>query len=231
MDRRTFLAATAGTTLAVGVAGCSGFREISIPEELEGTDADRQLPVPTLGDGDVTIEVYEDTGCQGCREFQADVFPVLEGELLDTGEATYQHRDFVVGAADESAEMANAARAVQHETHTDGDPNGDFFEYKAAVMRADDWSDDRLGRMAQSFDILPERITSALEDETFYPTLVADWERGEAAGVEGTPTVVIEDELIEDPFDIDEIRDRVSESSEVDPTTTDNAIESFRDAR
>ena len=213
MDRRTFLAATAGTTLAVGVAGCSGFREVSIPEDLEGVDADRQLPVPTLGDGDVTIEVYEDLGCPVCREFQADVFPVLEGEVLDAGEATYQHRDFVVGAADESAELANAARAVQDETHTDGDPNGDFFEYKTAIMRADDWSDDRLGRMAQSFDLLPERITDALEEETFYPTLVADWERGEAAGVEGTPTVVVDDEIVDDSMDPDAIVDAVDDAS------------------
>jgi len=213
MDRRRFLAATAGTTLAVGVAGCGEFREVSIPEELEGVDAERQLPVPTLGDGDVTIEVYEDMGCPVCREFQADVFPVLEGEVLDTGEATYQHRDFVVGAADESAELANAARAVQDETHTDDDPNGDFFEYKTAVMRSDDWNDDRLGRMAQSFDILPERITNALEDETFYPTLVADWERGEAAGVEGTPTVVVDDEIVDDSMDPDAIVDAVDDAS------------------
>ncbi|WP_342633181.1 thioredoxin domain-containing protein [Halopiger xanaduensis] len=131
MHRRSFLAATAGAS-AIGLAGCTSFLEASMPEELAGVDPDRQLPVPTLGDGPVAVDVYEDFGCPHCQDFQAEVFPTLESDYIEPGEIEYRHRDFVVMASDTSAARANAARAVQADTRADDDPNGRFFEYKRA---------------------------------------------------------------------------------------------------
>ncbi|MDQ2051460.1 thioredoxin domain-containing protein [Natronolimnohabitans sp. A-GB9] len=214
MHRRSFLAATASVPLAAGLAGCSALFDASRPDALEDVDADPdQLPTPTRGDGDVTVAVYEDLGCPACHDFQADVMPELEAELIEPDEIAYRHYDFVVGAADESVAMANAARAVQDETRDGDDPNGAFFAYKAAVMNADDWSDDGLAELAELVDADPDAVTAALEDETYYPTLAADWERGEDAGVEATPTVVVDGEQIEDPFDTDEIFDAVEDAS------------------
>ncbi|WP_049925696.1 DsbA family protein [Halopiger goleimassiliensis] len=205
MRRRTFLSATAGASLSVALAGCSSLLEPSMPDPLEAVEADRQLPVPSRGDGDVAVDVYEDLGCPGCREFEGDVVPELEADLLASDEITLRHYDFVVGAADESLEMANAARAVQDETGDADDPNGAFFRYKAAVMDADDRGDDALANLAASVDADPEAVTSALEAETYYPTLAADWERGDEAGVRGTPAVVVDGERLDDPFDVDEL--------------------------
>lgn len=213
MDRRSFLAATAGVSLTAGLAGCSALFDASMPDDLEDVEADRQLPVPALGDGDVTVDAYEDLGCPNCHEFEADVFPDLEAELIDPGEITYRHYDFVVEAADESLAMANAARAVQDETHTDDDPNGAFFTYKSAVMDADDWSDEGLAELAELVDADPDAVSAALDDETYYPTLAADWERGEGAGVEGTPTLIVDGEQVDDPFDTDEIVQAVEDAA------------------
>ncbi|RKD97768.1 thioredoxin domain-containing protein [Halopiger aswanensis] len=200
MHRRSFLAATAGTA-AVGLAGCTSFLEASIPSELEDVDADRQLPVPTLGDGDVPVTVYEDLGCPHCQEFQADVFPTLESDYIEPGEIEYRHRDFVVMASESSAARANAARAVQAATQTDDDPNGRFFEYKRTVMRDDIGSADELAAAAEDVGVDPSTVTEALEDDTYYPTLVADWEHGEAEGVEATPTVFVDGEPVDDSQD------------------------------
>ncbi len=207
MHRRSFLAATAGVSVTAGLAGCAGLFDASMPDPLEDVDADRQLPVPTRGDGPVEVDVYEDLGCPNCHDFQAEVVPDLEFELIEPEEAAYRHYDFVVEAADESIAMANAARAVQDEGYDDGDddPNGAFFEYKTAVMDADDWSNDALAELATDYGVDAEAVSSTLEDETYYPTLAADWERGDDAGVEGTPTVVVEGEVVDDPFDVDEI--------------------------
>ena len=214
MNRRLFLAASASASLTVGLAGCASLFDASMPDDLEAVESDRQLPVPTLSDGDVPVDVYEDLGCPACQEFQAEVFPTLEAELIEPDEIAYRHFDFVVEAADQSLAMANAARAVQSETHDgDDEPNGAFFEYKNAVMRGDDHGDEALAALAEDVDVDPAVVSSALEEESYYPTLVADWERGEAAGVEGTPTVVVDDEIVEDSMDPDAIIDAVDDAS------------------
>lgn len=211
MHRRSFLAATAGTA-AIGLAGCTSLLEASIPAELEDVDPDRQLPVPTLGDGPVTVAVYEDLGCPHCQEFQAEVFPALESDYIESAEIEYRHRDFVVMASESSAARANAARAVQADTRTDDDLNGQFFEYKRAVMRDDIGSADDLAATAEDVGADPSAVTAALEDDTYFPTLVADWERGDKEGVEATPTVVVDGEIVDDSRDRDAVLEAVEDA-------------------
>ncbi|TYT61047.1 DsbA family protein [Natrialba swarupiae] len=212
MNRRAFLVSAVGCGVTA-VAGCSSLLEASRPDELEGTDPESQLPTPTLGSGDVTVDVYEDLGCRYCHEFQADVFPDLEDSYLETGGITYRHFDFPVEAADESVAMANAARAVQAETGTDDDSNGQFFEYKSAVMEHDDWNDEALAELAEPVGVDPASVSSALADDTYYPTLAADWERGAEGGVERTPTVVVDGEIVDEPLEFDEIAAAIDDAS------------------
>ncbi|ELY62458.1 DsbA family protein, partial [Natronobacterium gregoryi] len=188
-------------------------RDVYKRQELEGVDPERQLPVPTLGDGAVTVEVYEDLGCPACHQFQAEVVPVLAEEYVESDEISYRHYDFPVDAADESVRMANAARAVQSETHEgEGDPNGQFFDYKSAVMASDDWSDDALAELASVVDVDPDVVSSALEDGAYYPTIVADRDRGEETGVGGTPTVVVDGSIVDEPLDPDAVASHVEEA-------------------
>lgn len=214
MNRRSFLtAASTGATLSI--AGCLGLFDASLPDELEDADPDSdQLPVPTIASGPVTIDVYEDFGCPHCHDFQADVFPDLESQLLDSNEATYRHFDFPLPADDRSIAMANAARAVQAETNTDDDPAGEFFAYKTAVINADDWSDDGLAAIASDeVDVNGDVVRDALADGTYYPTLAADWTRGDENGVDSTPTVLVDGEAVDDSADLDAIVKAVEDAS------------------
>lgn len=213
MNRRSFLVSSTAAGIAVSLSGCGSLLGGGRPDDLDDVEPDRQLPVPTLGDGDVTVDVYEDLGCPACQQFRTDVFPILESELIEPGEIAYRHYDFVVQAVDESTAMANAARAVQDETRTDDDPNGAFFTYKTEVMFADDWSDEALAALADEVDVDRDIVMDALEDGTYYPTLSADWERGADAGVEATPTVLVDGDEVEDPFDVDEIRGAVEDAA------------------
>ncbi|WP_255192505.1 DsbA family protein [Natronobeatus ordinarius] len=209
MNRRSFLVAVAGIGVSAPLAGCSG----SSPDDLADVDADPdQLPTPTLGAGDVTFDVYEDFGCGGCHQFQAQVFPPIESSLIDEDAVTYRHRDFPIPAHERSMAMANAARAVQDETRSGDDPNGAFFEYKSRVFAADDWSDESLAAIAEDVGADPDAVTSALEEGTYYPTLAADWQRGRDDGVGGTPSVVVDGTEVEDAFDLQEITSAVEDA-------------------
>jgi protein-disulfide isomerase len=134
--------------------------------------------------------------------------------VLDTDVAEYQHIDFPLPAdEDRSVPYANAARAVQAATGTDTDPAGEFFEYKSAVMSADGPDDDDLAELAESeVDLDPDIVRDALEDGTYYPTLAADWDRGDNNGVDRTPTVFVDGETVEDPLDAGEVLSMVEDA-------------------
>ncbi|SFC74273.1 Protein-disulfide isomerase [Halobiforma haloterrestris] len=237
MHRRSFLAA-AGVS-SVALAGCATLFDASMPAALEDVDPERQVPTPTQGDGEVTVAVYEDLGCSHCLDFETDVFPILEDEYVATDEIEFRHYDFPVMAADESIAMANAARAVQDVTRGDGqdedgsgEPNGLFFDYKHAVMTGDDedWTDDGLVTLAESLesdaaggpdpdsdsdpdsDLDPDTVATALENETYYPTLAADWERGDERNVTGTPTVFVDGESVDRATDPDAVVEAIEDA-------------------
>lgn len=215
MNRRSFLTLAAGAGASLALAGCTALFDASIPDELKDVEPDAdQLPTPTVGGGDVTVDVYEDFACPTCQEFQSDVFPELEQRLLEDDEATYRHYDFPLPVEDESIPMANAARTVQAATGTDGEPAGQFFEYERAVMDADDWSDENLADIAEA-EVGIDRgiVIDGLGEETYYPTIAADWNRGDENGVDRTPTVLIDGEAVDDPLDVDEIVSTVEDAA------------------
>jgi len=204
MNRRTVLAGCAGVgTLAL--AGCTALFDLSPPSELEGVTPDPdQLPRPTLGSGAVTVDSYEDLGCPSCHEFNAETFPEIQSQYIADDTIEYRHFDFVIGAADESVALASAARAVQDDTRTDEDPTGEFFAYKRAVMRSDDWSEDSLAAMAEAHGASGDAVRTAIAEGTYHPQLRADWDRADDEGLTGTPTVLVEGTQV-DAFDLDEI--------------------------
>ncbi|ELY52365.1 DsbA family protein [Natronococcus jeotgali] len=207
MNRRSVLTLTAAGASAA-LAGCAALFDASLPDALADVDPDPdQLPTPTIGSGGVSIDVYEDFACPHCRDFEADVVPELEERVLDPGTASYRHRDFVLPADENrSVPMANAARAVQAATGTDDEPTGQFFSYKRAVMEAGTPDDEELAAIAEeTIGIDPSVVADALEENTYYPTLAAEWEAANGEGIDRTPTVVVDGESVEDPLDADGI--------------------------
>ncbi len=208
MNRRKFITITSSIGV-VGIAGCTSMFDQDPPGELDGVDPDpSQLPRPELGTGSVNLNVYEDLGCPACHDFNNEMFPQIEEQLINTNTVTYRHFDFPVMAADESVRMANAARAVQDETRSEDDPNGAFFEYKRSVFGLSEWSDESLASEAENYDVDPDTVLEALEDETYYPQILADVQRAHDIGASSTPTVTVEGVEV-DPFDMDEIQQRV----------------------
>lgn len=210
MNRRSFLSATVAATAGVVVAGCLGS---SPPGRLSDAEEDPdQLPTPTLGDGPVALDVYEDLGCPACQEFNRSLLPLIREELIEEGVVTYSHVDYVLPAAETSIDKGTAARSVQDQTNGDGDPNGSFFEYKAAVFDANSPGRETLAELAADHGADPDAVATAVEEETYFPTLAADWRRGEEQGVDSTPTVVVDGTTVEESMNAQAIFDAVSDA-------------------
>ncbi len=79
MERRSFLAASAGAAAAAGISGC-------LSDDREGFDghpasSDLEL-APSLGPGNAEKKVvaFEDPSCPACARFGRDTFPSLKAD-------------------------------------------------------------------------------------------------------------------------------------------------------
>lgn len=185
LTRRTFAAAA-----LTGVAGCIGNGADRI--ELDGEDV---LPVPVLGDPDaeVTVMVFEDFTCGACRQFKSNVFPQIVNTYVAEGEIRYEHRDFPgVTGNPWSWTVAGAARSVQ-----DREGNTDFWVFANEIYGYfGEYSYEAIESVADELDYDAEAIREDAESDVYRDDLEAERERASDAGVEATPTVVVDGEVV-----------------------------------
>jgi protein-disulfide isomerase len=159
-----------------------------------GTTAET-VPVRGDPDADVTLAVYEDLGCPHCRNYVQNYFPELESEYIEGGRIRYEHRDFVVtGSA--AAQAANAAREVLARHGIDA-----FWSYTSAVFANQDRlrseTPELLGELAANLDMDADAIETAGAERAHQSVIERDMSRGQERGVTGTPSFVLDGELVD----------------------------------
>lgn len=185
-SRREFIALT-GAAIAVGSAGCLGGGQ---SRSVEGYMV-KEMPAPVAGqpDASVTVTLYSDLMCPHCADWHASVWPRLLQNYIVAGSIQFYHRDYPVPADEPlSWDIASAARRVQADA---GDKA--FYQYSAAVYNQQtDMTAEKAVQIAANIDgTTAERVRDALDREVYYPVVKADRDRGNEAGVPGTPTVFV----------------------------------------
>ncbi|KAA9407168.1 DsbA family protein [Haloarcula sp. KBTZ06] len=195
--RRGLLAATVGTVGAM--AGCAGGSSES--ESAGTTETPTPLPgqplsTPVAGDpgADVTVAVYEDYACPHCATYSESVFPQLRDDYLADGTVRYEHHDFPIPVDEEvSWQAASAARAVQ-----DNVGAAAFFTYsKRLFANQNQLGPDTYAELTEGLDVDGETVRAAATGELYRPTVSGDRDAGIDRGVQGTPTVFVNDERVE----------------------------------
>jgi len=191
VSRRRALALAGGLTIG-SLAGCFGLGDAPEPSG----DGVESLPTPVQGDPEssVTVAVYEDFSCGHCRTYHLNTYPDVVSEFVDADRIRYEHHDFPIPVDEQwSWAVAGAARAVQDEVGDEA-----FFEFAAlAFEEQGSYSMDVLANLADEVGADGEAARSAAEDDTYAPVLDADRSSGQDRGVEGTPTVFVNDEQVD----------------------------------
>lgn len=198
LRRRTFLSGSA-TAVSLATAGCLGGGQqeqtLNTPETATGTSASDTLPRPFRGDSnaDVRVLVFEDYACPHCRDYSLEVAPEIISNYADPGDIRYEFYDFPIPVdGTVSWEAAFAARAVQASEGQDA-----FFEYSKALFEAQ----ENLGpktyeRLANDAGFDGAAVRKAARDRKYEPTVEADRQYGQQAGVQGTPTVAVNRQVV-----------------------------------
>ncbi len=195
--RRSVLA---GAGLALGsLAGCLGGgdgRSADPPADAP------ELPTPAFGpdpdEADAVIAVWEDYRCSHCASFSTTVVPRIRSELVGDG-VRFEFHDFPIPVDRRwSWDVAMAARSVQERVGVDAfwTFNERAFERFGAVHGT-----AALRSVAEFAGADPDQVLADVENDRHYPVVEADRERGEAAGVRGTPAVFVDGESVGNSFE------------------------------
>ncbi len=194
-SRRVFLAGVvAGAT---AFAGCSqgspsGSAGDSGPEKLESPPDGP----PVLGgsDASITLEVFEDFNCPHCQDYNAEGFPEIRSEYLDSEQIRYVHRDLPF-IDPTSWQAASAAREVYRSYGTP------FWSYKSALMNKGKQIQTAapavFGDVADAEGLDSEQVQQAGANREHDGRVSEDRTRAEEIGITGTPGFVVDGEVMD----------------------------------
>lgn len=187
-SRRRFLAAT-GSGLAATLAGCIGGGSSDI-DSLSTDDR------PARGDGDAPVRmvVFSDFACPHCATFEQQVTPRIFDRYVSAGDVLYFHADFPIPVDEQwSYAVASAARAVFEEADSDA-----FWSFFTTIFdRQGEYSYDVIETVAEEAGGVGTAVREAAEEDSYRDEVDSDRDMGRDWGVQGTPTVFVEDEQVQ----------------------------------
>ncbi len=164
-------------------------------------------PIIGNNDANVTIAYWSDYQCPSCKQFDKAIMPNLIADYIDTGKVKVVFKDFsFLGAASDTAALAG--RAVWELAPEK------FPAWRTAVFEKQDaenagWgSREDVLALTGSLGIDAEKIGQMMNDKAgdYKKLMDQDRQEGIAIGVQGTPSVVIGNQLIFGMVSYDKIK-------------------------
>lgn len=175
-----------------------------------GADATPMTALETHGgllgnpDAPVTLQIYADYQCPHCRAFHIAIEPQLIADYVVPGEIRLEFIDFpVIGIKsiqdwnNDEKESVQAAEATMCAAEQDA-----FMMYREALYTGDlkpnsgVLSDENLGRIADNLGLDADALSSCLASGRYEEAIVSQALAALEAGVQQTPSMAIDGEII-----------------------------------
>jgi len=153
---------------------------VTAPVRTSVTDA----PVLGRNDAPVTIVEFSDYQCPFCQRFSATTLPELKKEYIETGKVRYVFRDFPL-------EMHAQARKAAEAAHCAGE-QGKYWEMHDVLFQNQKaLAPPQLAEHARTVGVDGAKFDECLSSGRYAARVTRGVTDGAAAGVQGTPTVVV----------------------------------------
>lgn len=211
ITRRAFTAALSLTGLAA-LVGFSPLRLISDAMAQSASDVAKPVSLPDMAlgpaDAAVTITEFASMTCPHCAAFNAEVFPKLKSEYIDTGKIRYVFREFPLDIKAAAGSMLSRCIA-----------NGDgpkYFAVTDMLFRSqNDWvvknTTETLTRIGKQAGLSQPQVEACLKDQALLDKIAADQKyASDVLKVDSTPTFFINGEKIKGETSIAEFEKRIN---------------------
>ena len=210
ITRRAFSAALSLAGLAA-LIGLSPFQPIGTAMAQSASDVAKPVSLPDMAlgpaDAKVTISEFASMTCPHCAAFNAEVFPKMKSEYIDTGKIRYIFREFPLDVKATAGSML--ARCIA---------NGDAGKYFAVVdllfRQQGDWvmknTTDTLIRIGKQAGFSQDQVEKCLQDQDLLNKIGADQAYATSVlKVDSTPTFFINGERIKGEASFDEFKKKI----------------------
>lgn len=164
------------------------------------------LPEFSVGRADAPVVMikYMSLTCPYCRRFQAETFPVLKRDYIDTGKVRLIIREFPIGKASGMATIAlRCAPMDKYLTLYDK------FLAQQAQWVSQEVRLDAIHKVVAQVGITRAQFDSCRENQAMISGLKWVKERGRELGIIGTPNFFVDGRLVKKVIGIKEIREMV----------------------
>jgi len=167
------------------------------------------LPDMALGPAraPVTVVEYASMTCPHCAAFNADVFPKIKSEYIDTGKIRYVFREFPL-------DIKAAAGSMLSRCIANGDPQKYFAVTDMLFRQQNDWvmknTTETLTRIGKQAGLTQQQVEACLKDQSLLDKIAADQKyASEVLKVDSTPTFFINGEKIKGETSFEEFEKKI----------------------
>lgn len=185
-----------------------------------GTAYDEQPPIeaqPTIGEEDAAVQVVEfgDYKCPSCKQWGDQVYPQLISDYVESGDVNFSFIN-VLFHGQESYIASLASEAVYSQNpDVYWDFHKEIFNQQPTDHNATWVTVDKMVEIASGIDgIDAEQLRTDIEDEIHADQVNQDNQLVQDYGVELTPSIMVNDVMVEDPFDYEAISELIEEELE-----------------
>lgn len=165
---------------------------------------------PTLGESDAPVTVIEfgDFKCPSCKAWGEMVYPQLVADYVDNEDVKFSYINTLFHG-EESVVGSLAAESVYKQAP---DSYWDFHKALFAAQPTEDhdaaWlTPDKVLEVAAEFPAIDQaKLKDDMEQQATMDEVETDKALVEETGVTQTPTIVVNGQMLEDPFDYDAIK-------------------------
>jgi protein-disulfide isomerase len=198
ITRRVFTAALSLTGLAA-LVGISPLQLlIGQAHAQSAADVAKPVSLPDMAigpaDAKVTVTEFASMTCPHCAAFNAETFPKIKSEYIDTGKVRYIFREFPL-------DIKAAAGSMLSRCIAKGD-SGKYFAVTDLLFRSQsDWvmknTTEALGRIGKQAGLSQKEVEECLKDQALLNKIEADQKyASEVLKVDSTPTFFINGDRI-----------------------------------
>lgn len=147
--------------------------------------------VPFMGeeDAEITMVIYDDFECPFCSRFEQQAWLKIKENYIDTGKAKFYYKHFPLGFHTH-AQIAAEASECAHD-------QGKFWEMHDKIFEnQQDMTEEDLKAYAEEFGLDMDDFNSCLDTHKYAEKVKKSMAEGQKVGVRGTPSILIEDELV-----------------------------------